>query len=220
GKVLEVRLGESSGVAHCLFRRNRSVGFHGKLETIVVGTLANSRFSNGEVGAANRVVDGVDAHQVNRCAALHHVLVGLDVSAALVHVQLEVDVALVLNREEEVRFVYQPNAGGENEVAGGHGSRAAAAQADDGLFDIVVQSELERLQVADDLVNIFHDAGNRLVLVEHAVQAERPHGRSSERGQEHAAHCVAEGMSEAALERLDAELRDSGSVITLNDFNE
>ena len=72
-------------------------------ETIVVGALANARFGDGEVGATNRIVDRVDANEVDRQAAIDRMLIGLDVAAALVHVQVDVEIAVVLQREQVVR---------------------------------------------------------------------------------------------------------------------
>ena len=73
------------------------------IEAIVVGALTNARLGDGEVRAANRIVDRVDADEIDRQAAIDRVLIGLDVAAALVHVQLDVDVAVVLQREQVVR---------------------------------------------------------------------------------------------------------------------
>ena len=97
-------------------------------------------------------------------------------------------------------------------------SRLADVQHD--LFDVVRQRQRERLEVADDLVDVFDDAGDGLVLVHDAVDAERPHGRAAERRQQHATHRVAERVAEAALERLQAELGDVGVVFALGRFDQ
>ena len=104
-EVLEVRLRERGGVAHRLFGRDRAVRLDRQRQAIVVGALADAGLGDREVRAANRVVDRVDADEVDRQAAIDGVLVGLDVAAALVHVQLDVDVAVVLQREEVVRRI-------------------------------------------------------------------------------------------------------------------
>ena len=103
-EVLEVRLRQRGGVAHRLFRRDRAVGLDRQRQPIVVGALSDARLGDGEVGAANRVVDRVDADEVDRQRRdRRRMLVGLDVAATLVHVQLDVDVAVVLQREEVMR---------------------------------------------------------------------------------------------------------------------
>ena len=102
GEVLEVRLRERRRVAHRFFRRDRAVRLDREHETIVVRALANARLGDGEVGATNRIVDRVDANEIDRQAAVDRMLIGLDVAAALVHVQVDVEIAVVLEREEVV----------------------------------------------------------------------------------------------------------------------
>ena len=82
------------------------------------------------------------------------------------------------------------------------------------------ERERERLEIADDLVDVFDDAGNRLVLVNDAVDAERPDRRAAERRQQHAPHRVAERVAEAALERLEPEFGDIGVVFALGRFDQ
>jgi len=55
-------------------------------------------------------------------------------------------------------------------------------------------------------VHVFDDARDGLVLVHHAIQAERPHRGAAERGEQHPAQRVAEGIAVAPLQRLQAEL--------------
>ncbi len=81
-------------------------------EAIVVRALADARLGDGEVGAANRIVDRVDANEVDRETAVERMLVGLDVAASLVHVQLDVEIAVVLQREEVVRGIDDARAAG------------------------------------------------------------------------------------------------------------
>ena len=102
GEVLEVRLRQRGGVAHRFFRRDRAVRLDREDEAIVVGALADARLGDGEVRATNRIVDRVDAHEVDRKTAVDRMLVGLDVAAALVHVQVDVEIAVVLEREQVV----------------------------------------------------------------------------------------------------------------------
>ena len=73
------------------------------VEAIVVRALSDARLGDREVGAANRIVDRVDANEVDGQAAIDRMLVGLDVAATLVHVQVDVEIAVVLQREEVVR---------------------------------------------------------------------------------------------------------------------
>ena len=58
--------------------------------------------STAEVGATHRVVDRVDPDEVDRGAPRNGVLVGQNESTPLVHVQLQVDRAVLLQREQMV----------------------------------------------------------------------------------------------------------------------
>ena len=107
------------------------------VETIVVGALADARLGDGEVRAAHRVVDRVDADEIDRQAAVDGVLIGFDVAAALVHVQLDVDVAVVLEREEMVVAVDDRDAGIGLDVAGGDRARLALRDAQDRVFHVL-----------------------------------------------------------------------------------
>jgi hypothetical protein len=69
-------------------------------------------------------------------------------------------------------------------------------------------------------MDVLDDTGNGLVLVDDAVDAEAPHRGPAERGEQHATHCVTERMTEAALERLNAEFRDVGIVVALRRLDE
>src|SRR5690606_11155689 len=62
--------------------------------------------------------------------------------------------------------------------------------------------------------------GDGLVLVEHDIDAEAPHGRAAEAREEHPAHRIAERVAEAALEGLQLELRHVGVVIALRHLDE
>ena len=96
-EVPEVLLREGGRVGDRVLGRDGAVGLDGDREAVVVGALADAGLGDGEVGAADRVVDGVDADQVDRQRAVDRVHLRLDVAAALVHVELGVDVAVVLH---------------------------------------------------------------------------------------------------------------------------
>jgi hypothetical protein len=166
------------------------------------------------------VVDRVDADEVHRQPAVHHVLVGLDVAAAAVHVQLDIDLAVVLEREQVVPRADDPDRAHPLDVGGRDRARLRLADAEHHVLHVLREGERQRLEVADDLVHVLDHARDRLVLVDHAVDAERPHGRAAQRREQHAPHRVAERVAEAALERLEAKLRHVGVVLALRRFDE
>ena len=101
-EVPEVLLRQRGRVGDGVFRRDGAVGLDRYGEPVVVGALADAGLGHREVGPADRIVDGVDAHQVDRQRPVGRVHLGLDVATALVHVELHAHVAVVLEREQQV----------------------------------------------------------------------------------------------------------------------
>ena len=106
------------------------------------------------------------------------------------------------------------------DVGRGDGAGLVLGDAEDRVLDVFVERQRERLEVADDLVNVFDDARDGLVLVHDAVDAESPDRRAAQRREQHAPHRVAERVAEAALERLETEFCDVGIVFALGGFDQ
>ena len=179
-EVLEVRLRQRGGVAHRLVRRDRAVRLDGEREAVVVGALTDAGLGDREVGATHR-----DCRS-SRCArgppgsaAVDRMLVGLDVAAALVDVQLDREVAVVLQREEVVRPVDDAYAARAPRCRPAVTAPALdLAMCEHRLLHVVVERQGERLEVADDLVDVLDDAGDRLVLVHARRRCGSPTRRS------------------------------------------
>src|SRR5690606_9784711 len=104
------------------------------------------------------------------------------------------------------------------DVAGRDRPCLTLLDAQDRLVDALVHRQRERLEVPDDLVHVLDDAADGLMFVQHAVDAEGPHGRPAQRRQQHAAHGVPQRVAEPALQRLEPELGDVGVVLALGGF--
>ena len=89
---------------------------------------------------------------------------GEDESTALVHVQLEVQILLFLERQDLMLRICDAHARREVGQAGGDDARARGADLQDRILYIVIEDDDERLQILDDLVNVFDDPLDRLVL--------------------------------------------------------
>jgi len=133
-------------------------------------------------------------------------LLGLDVAAALVHVQLARNVAVVLQREEELIGVHDRHRAVRLEVARVDGSRLVALDVQHRIVHVGREHQRQLLQPLDDLMHVLDHAGDGLMLVDDAVEAECPDGRAPQRRQQHAAQRIAEGVAVAPLQRLEAEL--------------
>ena len=131
---------------------------------------------------------------------------GGDVAAAALDGQLDLELALVVERGDVQVGVVHLDAGRRRDVGGGDLARALLAQVhDDGL--VVLGADDELLEVQDDVGDVFLDARDGRELVQHAVDADAGDGRARDGRQQGAAQRVAERVAEAGLERLDDEPR-------------
>ena len=145
---------------------------------------------------------------------------GLDVPATLVRRTAPADLAVVLQGEQQVVRVLDGDGAMLLDVAGVDRACALAANVEHGLVDVLAQHQRERLEALHDLVHVLEHALHGLMLVHHAVQAEAPHRAAAEGRQEQSAKRVAEGVAEAPLQRLEAELGDVGIVVPLRHFDD
>src|SRR5690606_33349566 len=92
------------------------------------------------------------------------------------------------------------------DVGGGDDARPALGQGQGGA---VAGAHPDRhvLEVEQHLEHVFLQAFDRAVLVQHAVDLDFGDREAGDRGQQHAAQRVAEGMAVATLERFDHDLR-------------
>ena len=84
----------------------------------------------------------------------------------------------------------------------------AGAGGDQRRLDLVgvgVHADDEILEVEDDVGDVLFDAGHAGELVRDALDADAGDRGAAQRGQQHAAEAVAEGVAEALVERLDGE---------------
>jgi hypothetical protein len=119
-----------------------------------------------------------------------------------------------------MRRVDDARTGRDDDVRRRHRARLALRDPQDRLFDVIGERQRQCFEIADDLMDVFNDARNGLVLVDDTVDAEAPDGRAAKRREQHPAHGVAERVAEAALERLEPELGDIGVVFALARFDE
>ena len=162
-----------------------------------------------------RIVD-MPARKVHGRALGDLVLVGEDEAPPLVHVELHVEGAILLQREQVMVGIHDLGPGGRLDHGSRHRPGLVDVQLQDALFDVVVEGDDQRLEVLNDLVDVLDDPLDGLVLVHHAVDPERP-DRSATKGREqHPPYRVAQRVAEASLERLDDELSRPRSLLRVD----
>src|SRR5208337_4809148 len=90
---------------------------------------------------------------------------------------------------------------GRLDVAGGDGAGAAALE-DETLDALALHLDGDVLDVEHNVDDVLADAGDRRELVQHAIDVDRSDRGALQRREQHAPQRVAEGLAEAALERL------------------
>ncbi len=179
-------LEQGGPICYRVFGRDRPVRLHRDRQTIVVGALTDTRLGDGEVGATDRVVDRIDTHQIHRQRAIGRMLRRLHVPAALVHVQLATDLAVLLQREQQVIGIDDVDRAMGLDIPGVDGARLVGGDIEHRLVHVIRKDERELFEPPNDLVDIFDDPRNRLVLVHHSFHAEPPDGRTTQRREQHA----------------------------------
>ncbi len=130
------------------------------------------------------------------------------------------DLAVVLEREQQVVGILDGDRAVLLDVAGVHRAGAIAADVEHRLVHVFREDQGQRLEALDDLVHVLEHALHRLVLVHDAVEAEAPDRAAAERREEQAAERVAQRVAEAPLQRLEAELGGVRVVVPLRHLDE
>ena len=190
-------------------RADRAVGLDVDHQAVVVRRLLDAGGLDLERHATDRAEDRVDRDQADgRVFGL--VLVGGDIAFAGVDRQFHEQVRAFVEVADDVLLVEHLDACGLGDIGGGDdtgpfgGNRQALRP-----FDF--HADRDALEVQDDVGDVLADTGDRGELVQHVVDLDGSDGRALERRHQHAAQRVAEGETEATLQRLQ---RHSGTVRT------
>ena len=152
--------------------------------------------------------------------------VRLHVAAAALDGELDLELALAVQRRDLQLGVVHLDTRGRRDVGRGDVAGALLAQVHDDRL-VVLAGDDELLDVQDDLGDVFLDAGHCRELVQHAFDADAGDGCAGDRRQQGAAKRVAERVAEAWLEGLDDEARanvvdavftDGGALCDEHDF--
>ena len=120
--------------------------------------------------------------------------------------ELQVSLPVVIEREEVMIRVVDRDGPRHPDLASGHGPPFPCVQLQDRLVNIVVERHYQRLQILDDLVHVLDHRRDRLMLVQHPLDPEAPHGGPPQRCQQHPADGVAERVAIAPLKGLEHEV--------------
>src|SRR5580765_6820513 len=183
---------------------DRAVGRDVEAQLVVVRPLPDARRFDVVRDAAYRREDRVDRdHTDRRLRAAREIRRRVAPAAADRERHLEAP-AVCEVREHEVR-IEDLEVGRRLDVARGDLAGAARRHANLDLRRLAVEHADHALEVEDDVRDVLANARDRRELVRDALDLHRGDCGALERREQHAAQRVSEGVTEAAVERLDHE---------------
>ena len=115
-----------------------------------------------------------------------------------------IQLTAVGDRSDDVLRVDQRELGGNVEIGTRHRARTLRRHMRRGFLDIIVQcGEHKTLDIQDDIGDILDDAFGRRELMLHTLDLDGGGFRTIQRGEQNAAHAVAQRVAVATLERLE-----------------
>ena len=194
-----------TGRSQCVPRGDRVLCFDVQDQLVEVGALLDTGGVHLVGDLEHRRVDGIDRDAAD-LGARSPVLHRRHVAAAPLDDQLDLELALVVQRRDVHAGVVHGDTGGRHDVAGGDLTRTLLPQVHrDGL--VLLGGHDQTLEVQDDAGDIFFDARHRGEFVQHAIDADAGDGRAGNRRQQRAPKRIAQGVTESRLQRFDDELR-------------
>ena len=186
-------------------RADRVLGLDVEDQLVEVGALLDAGGLHLVGDLQHGRVDGIDRDAADlgtRGLVLH----GRDVAAATLDDELDLELALVVQRRDVHVGVVHRHAGRRDDVTRGDRTRALLAQVHgDGL--VLLGGHDQTLEVQDDVGDVFLHPGDGGELVQHTVDADAGDRCARDGRQQRAPKRIAKRVAESRLQRLDDELR-------------
>ena len=131
---------------------------------------------------------------------------GRHVATTPLDYELDLELALGIQGCDLKVGVVHLDSSGRLDVSGSDGSGTLLAQVHDDRL-VVIGGDHELLEVQDDLSGVLGNALDGAELVQHTVDPDAGNGSAGDRGQQGAAHRVAECVPETGLEGFEDEAR-------------
>src|SRR3954468_21612618 len=190
---------------------DRAVRLDVERELVVVRALADARTFDVVGHAPHGREDRVDGDDADRLVG-GLVVLGRTVPAPAADREVELELGLLLERGDVRVRVEDLDARGQVDVARGDVAGAGDDERRLDLGGVRVHAAHDALEIEDDVRHVLGDALDGRELVRHPLDADRGHGGTGQRRQQHAAQRVAERVAEAAVEWLDRE----GAAVVLD----
>ena len=192
------------GLGDRLLRVDRAVRGDVEDELVVVGALTDTRRFHVVGDAVDRREHRVDRDDADR-VRLAPVALGGQVATATADRQRDLEAALRREVGDFELRVEDLEVGRGLDVGRRHGTRPLLRDVHLDFGRLAVESRNEVLQVQDDVGDVLADARQGSELVRRPLDLDGRDGRALQGGEQHTAQRVAEGVTKAAVERLDCK---------------
>src|SRR5690606_17962311 len=203
----QLMLEDGRGTTDGLFRIQGAVGFQVEDQLVQVGTLLDAGVFHHVGDTTDRAERGVQLQTADAPAFVFIALTGVSrlVATATTHGETHVQSAVFRQVGDYVIAVDDLNVVIQLNIGSSDHTRALFGQSQ-GDFVTTVQLDSQTFEVQKDLNDIFLNAFDGAVLVEHTVNLGLDYCTARHGGQQDATQRVAQGVAKATLERLESDL--------------
>src|SRR6201996_6725199 len=180
---------------------DRTLGLDVQDQLVEVGALLDTGGVHLVGDLEHRRVDGIDWDTADFSTG-GTVLHRWHVTTTALDDELDLELALVVQRRDVHAGVVHRDTRGRHDVTRGDLTRALLAQVHGDRLVLLGRYD-QTLEVQDDVGDILFDAGHGGELVQHAVDANAGDGRAGNRRQQRAPQRIAKGVTKSRLQRFD-----------------
>ena len=203
---------DAGGLLECVLRSNGAVTLKLEVELLVVGLLLHTVVLDVVLHIPDRGEDGIDENRVDG-SLIVLVLLGGHIATALLDAQLDVELDALVEVADHVFRVHDLEGGRVlADVACGEGLLTADHHIDHLVVDVLdLALEAHLLEVEDHFGHVLHDTLDGAELMFNPFNADVGDGIALQAGEQDAPERIADGHTEAGLQRT--EFKPSVEVI-------
>ena len=209
---IELVLQNAGSKSNRIFRHHAAIGFNGHDELVIIEDLAFAGVFHAIADLLHRREQAVDRNEANR-RIFGTVAIGRHIALAGAHGEFHTDFSALVQGADDEIGIEDLRVTRHRNIARAHRTRTLLAQGH-ALDGIGLHADGNRLDVQDDVGDIFAYTGDRGEFMQYTVNLHGGDGRTLQRRQQNATQGIAQGQAKATLKRLGDEGRDMAGIHT------